>query len=484
MEVRRIALGLVLLCLWSARGAAASAGAPPPRPNIVYILADDLGWADVGYHGTEIKTPNIDRLAASGVKLESLYALPVCTPTRSALMTGRYPIRYGRQYNVIRPNSQFGLSLGERLLPEALREAGYATALCGKWHLGDFRPEYLPMARGFESQFGFCAHGERFTHYPKGDSGLMRDQKPCGDEGYLTRLTADEAVRRIEARDTGKPLFLYVAFNAVHSPLACPPEYSAPYARLGPTRSIYAGMTAALDEGVGRILGAIEKSGMTANTLVIFNSDNGGLTTKGTVASNAPLRAGKGSLYEGGVRVAACAAWPGRIPPGAVVREPLHIVDWYPTLLGLAGATLEQKQPLDGRDIWPTLTQGKPSPHDVILINSVGRAGAVRSGDWKLVRNGTWDDDEEGGDKLSREEKQKKRLARRDAPDAIELFNLAKDVGETRNLAGEQPDKVRELAARLDAFEKEAVPPILNPKPAKGAAREQAAQKKMKKDGR
>ena len=437
------------------------------RPNIVYILADDLGWADVGYHGPDIKTPNIDKLAAAGTKLESFYVLPVCTPTRSALMTGRYPVRYGRQFNVIRPGSQFGLSLEERLLPQALREAGYATAICGKWHLGDFQPAYLPMARGFEHQYGFASHGEHFMHFPKKGEGLLRDQKPCDEEGYLTHLTANEAIRLIGQRDASKPLFLYVAFNAVHTPLECPPEYSAPYAHLGPTRSIYAGMTAAMDEDIGKILAAIKKSGMAANTLIIFSSDNGGLTSKGKIASNAPLRGGKGSLYEGGVRVPACVTWPGHIPAGAVIKEPLHIVDWYPTLLKLAGASLDQKQPLDGHDIWPTLTQGKPSPHEVILLNTVGRMGAIRMGDWKLIRNGKVDDEEEGGVKLSHEEKQKQRLARRDAPDVVELFNLEQDISEKNNLAEKQPDKVRELCARLDNFEKEAVPPILNPKPSK-----------------
>ena len=437
------------------------------RPNIVYLLADDLGWGDVGYHGPDIKTPNIDKLAAAGTKLESFYVLPVCTPTRAALMTGRYPIRYGRQFNVIRPNSQFGLSLEERLLPQALREAGYTTALCGKWHLGDFQPAYLPLARGFEHQYGFASHGEHFLHFPKKGEGLLRDQKPCDEEGYLTHLTANEAIRLMERRDKSKPLFLYVAFNAVHTPLECPPEYAAPYAHLGPTRSLYAGMTAAMDEDIGKILGAIEKNGMATNTLIIFNSDNGGLTSKGKIASNAPLRAGKGSLYEGGVRVPACVTWPGHIPAGAVIKEPLHIVDWYPTLLKLAGAPLEQKQPLDGRDIWPVLTQGKPTPHEVVLLNTVGRMGAIRMGAWKLIRNGRLDDEEEGAVTLSREERQKQRQAQRAAPDAVELFNLVEDVGEKNNLAEKQPDKVRELTARLDVFAREAVPPILNPKPPK-----------------
>ena len=456
---------LFFLCAWCVLNGESIAAGVPSQPNIVFILADDLGWADVGYHGPDIKTPNIDKLAAAGARLESFYVLPVCTPTRSALMTGRYPIRYGRQFNVIRPGSQFGLSLDERLLPQALREAGYATAICGKWHLGDFQPAYLPMQRGFDHQYGFASHGEHFMHFPKVGSGLLRDQKPCSDEGYLTHLTANESIRLIEQRDASKPLFLYVAFNAVHTPLECPPEYSAPYANLGPPRSIYAGMTAAMDEDIGKIIAAIEQHGMIKDTLIIFSSDNGGLTTKGKIASNAPLRGGKGSLYEGGTRVPAFATWADHIPAGTVVKEPLHIVDWYPTLLKLAGGSLDQKLPLDGRDIWPTITQGQPSPHDVILLNTVGRTGAIRMGDWKLIRNGKVDDDEESGAKLSREDRQKKRQEQRAAPDTYELFNLATDLSETTNLAGQQPDKVQELRARLDIFAKEAVPPILNPKP-------------------
>lgn len=437
----------------------------PAKPNIVLILADDLGWADVGFHGPDIKTPNIDKLAAAGAKLDSFYVLPVCTPTRSALMTGRYPIRYGRQFNVLRPSSQVGLSLDERLLPQALREAGYETAICGKWHLGDFQTAYLPMQRGFDHQYGFATHGERFTHFPKSGSGLLRDQKHCPDEGYLTHLVANESIRLIEHRDVSKPLFLYVAFHAVHNPLQCPPEYSVPYAHLGPTRSIYAGMTAAMDEDIGRIVASIERQGMADNTLIIFSSDNGGLTAKGQIASNAPLRGGKGCLYEGGTRVVAFATWNGHIPAGSVVKEPLHIVDWYPTLLKLAGASLDQNLALDGRDAWPTITQGKPSPHDAILLNTAGRTGAIRMSDWKLVRNGKVEDEEDGGTKMSKEDRQKLRKEKLAGPDNYELFNITSDPSEKTDLAGQQPDKVQELRSRLDGFAKEAVPPILHPKP-------------------
>ena len=220
-------------------------------------------------------------------------------------------------------------------------------------------------------------------------------------------------------------------------------------------------MVAEMDEAIGKIIAALEQQGLRKNTLIIFSSDNGGLISKGTFASNGPLRNGKGSLYEGGVRVAAFATWDNRIPAGSVVTQPLHMVDWYPTLLKLAGASLDQKLPLDGRDIWPTITQGKPSPHDDLLINTVGREGSVRIGDWKLVRNGQISDDEEGDAALSKEERQKKRQASRAAADTYELFNIAQDPFEKNNVAASFPEKVQELSARLDIYAKEAVPPIL-----------------------
>jgi arylsulfatase A-like enzyme len=197
---------------------------------------------------------------------------------------------------------------------------------------------------------------------------------------------------------------------------------------------------------------------MRNNTLFIFASDNGGLTVKGDIARNTPLRAGKGSLYEGGVRVVAFTTWDGRIPAGSVVKEPLHMVDWYPTLVRLAGGSLEQKLPLDGRDAWPTISQGKASPHDAILLNIVGREGAIRMGDWKLVRNGKTSADEE-----ERKDRSENRREKRTAPDIYELFNLARDASETTNLDGSEPERLAELRKRLDIFAREAVPPILKP---------------------
>jgi len=435
------------------------------KPNIVFILADDLGYADVGFNGPDIKTPNIDKLRAAGAKLDAFYTLPVCTPSRSALMTGRYPIRYGRQYNVLRPNSKVGLSLDERLLPEALREAGYATVHVGKWHLGEFDPAYWPMQRGFDHTYGYIPDQKHIVHNVT--SGMMqRDDKPVADAGWLPELYTQEAVSRIEQRDPAKPLFLYLAYNSPHGPHDCPPEYSQRYASLGAARSVYAGMVAQMDDCIGRVVAAIEKAGIRDNTLFVFASDNGGLTTKGDIAHNTPYRAGKGSLYEGGVRVVACAAWDGHIAPGSVVKETLHMVDWFPTFVRLAGGSLEQKHPLDGRDAWPTITQGKPSPHDVILLNTVAREGAVRAGDWKLVRNGSSDDAEESQDKKTREEK---RAEQAKAPDKVELFNLARDPSETTDLSASEPEKVKELGARLDVFAKEAVPPILKPEQEPGS---------------
>lgn len=436
-------------------------------PNIVFILADDLGYADVGFHGSEIKTPHLDQLASRGAKLECFYGMPVCTPSRSALMTGRYPIRYGRQANVLRPGQKVGLSLDEKLLPQVLREAGYITAHIGKWHLGEFDEAYWPTRRGFDHTYSFRANVKLKSHHHVASGAMQRDDEPCADEGWVADLHTREAVRLIEQRDPAKPLFLYVAYNLPHNPVECPPEHSQPYAHLGASRSGYAGMVAQMDAGIGRIVAAVEKAGMRDNTLFIFASDNGGLTTKGDVARNTPFRGGKGSLYEGGVRVAACATWDGHIQAGSVVNAPLHMVDWLPTLANLAGGSTAGTKPLDGRDIWPVITEGKPSPHDLLLINTISRVGAVRAGDWKLVRNGqslTSDEDEaETAKPLTREEKQRQRRANRDAPDVIELFNLAADPSETKNLATEQPDKVRELTAKLDQFAKEAVPPILKP---------------------
>jgi arylsulfatase A-like enzyme len=453
------------VCPIGGAGRAAETGA---RPNVLYILADDLGWADVGFHGGEIKTPRLDKLAASGARLEQFYVQSVCSPTRAALLTGRYPMRLGLQVGVVRPWAQYGLPLEERTLPQALKEAGYATAIVGKWHLGHCRPEYLPTRRGFDHQYGhYNGAIDYFTHVRDGGLDWHRDDQALREDGYSTRLMAREAVRILARHDATKPLFLYVPFNAVHSPFQAPERYCRPYAGLKRPRRTYAGMVAALDEAVGQIVDQLEASGLRDNTLIIFHSDNGG-PAPGVVTSNGPLRAGKATLYEGGVRVAAFAAWPGHIPAGSVVNAPLHVVDWYPTLLGLAGASLEQKLPLDGKNAWPALSADKPSPHEEILLNATPTAGALRVGDWKLVINGTREHND-GPDPATG------RIAgffggdgRADAPgDVIELFNIARDPYERANLAASQPGQVERLRVRYDALARQAVRPKAAP-PAPG----------------
>ena len=461
--MKRILLrGFVCLSFLIFPVASASAAASA-RPNILFILADDLGYADAGFTGgKDIQTPQIDKLAAAGARLEAFYVQPVCSPTRASLMTGRYPMRYGLQMGVIRPWEDRGLPLEERMLPQVLKEAGYATAIVGKWHLGCYQRAYLPTSRGFDHQYGHYSGAiDYFTHERDGGFDWHRDDRVCRDEGYSTHLIAREAERLLREQPAGKPFFLYVPFNAVHAPHEVPEKYCAPYAGLPEPRRTYAGMVAAMDEAIGLILSALDERGFRTNTLIFFSSDNGG-PQPGRVTSNGPLRAGKATLYEGGTRVCACVAWEGRIKPGSAISEPMHMVDWYPTLLKLAGASLDQKLLLDGRDILPVLTQGKPSPHEEILLNTSPRAGAIRVGDWKLVLNGSVGTSEE--DDESPAPARGKKAARRNQPPKVELFNLAQDLSEKHDLAAENPEKLKELRARYDAFAKQAAKPSKQPK--------------------
>ena len=461
-----VAASLFPLLLGVASSAAETAMAP--RPNILFILSDDHGWADVGFHGGEIKTPHIDSLAAAGARLEQFYVQPVCSPTRASLMTGRYPIRYGLHLGVVRPWATYGLPLEERVLPQALHDVGYETAICGKWHLGHFEPAYLPTRRGFDHQYGHYNGALDYnTHIRDGGFDWHRDDKVNRDEGYSTHLIAREAARLIVEHDAAKPLFLYVPFNAVHAPHQVPARYTEPYAHLTGNRRTYAGMVAAEDEAIGQILDALAKKGLRENTLIFFCSDNGG-PAPGVVTSNGPLRAGKGTVYEGGVRVPAVAVWPGKIKAGSVVNAALHMVDWYPTLLKLAGAPLAQPLPLDGRDAWPAITQGAPSPHEDILHNITRTGGAVRAGDWKIIVNGQ-DADSEGPEEAAvAPKKAAKKKAAKNGGDGsrVELFNLAADPYEKTNLAEKNPEKLKELQARLDGYAKAAVPAKGGPRPA------------------
>jgi arylsulfatase A-like enzyme len=430
-----------------------SARADDAKPNVVFLLADDLGREDCGFMGgKEIKTPHLDKLASAGAKLEAFYVQPVCSPTRAALMTGRYPMRHGLQVGVVRPWARYGLPLEERTLPQALREAGYATAIVGKWHLGHFATDYLPTRRGFDHQYGhYNGAIDYFAHTRDGGFDWHRDDKVSRDAGYSTHLIAKDAVNFVTETAGKKPFFLYVPFNAVHAPHQAPAESMKPYTNLKGERRKYAGMLAAMDEAAGQIVDAVERAGVRGNTLFVFSSDNGG-PQPGVVTDNGKYRAGKGTLYEGGVRAAAFATWDGHIKAGGTVTEPMHMVDLYPTLLKLCGAKAEQRLPVDGLDVWPTLTQGRPSPHDSILINTTPNAGAVRAGDWKLIiKKGT--DDPDGA------------LVKKDGKESVELFNLKDDPFEKANLADKIPEKVKELKSTLAGFARQAVPPKARPKP-------------------
>lgn len=424
------------------------------KPNIVLILADDLGNADLGYRGSDIRTPNIDALAKGGVRLESYYGLPLCTPARAALMTGRYPMRHGLQTLVIFPSHKYGLPTDEKTLPQALKEVGYKTAMVGKWHLGHAEKKYWPQNRGFEHFYGnLIGEVDYFTKDRGGVVDWQRDGKFFKEEDHFTNLIGYEAVSLIANHDTSNPLFLYVASLAPHAPYQAPQNEIDAYKDTikDEHRRTYAAMITGIDAQVGRIVAALEKKGMRENTVIFFTTDNGGATSalfatgarspeeraeSGGVelgtrppASNGKLRGGKGGLHEGGVRLPAIVNWPAKLKP-AVVNEPLHHVDVMPTLLALAGGKASPDHPFDGKDAWATLSEGAPSPHEDILINVEAFRGAIRKGRWKLVKVAV-------------------------LPPKTELFDLLNDPGEKVNLADKHPEIVNDLEGRLMSYAKE-----------------------------
>jgi len=437
-----IVAAIAILC-------AADIAAAAPKPNIVHIVADDLGWKDVGFNGcTDIKTPNIDRLAATGAKLTQFYAQPMCTPTRACLMTGRYPFRYGLQTAVIPSVSAYGLDTTEWLMPQCLREAGYQTAIIGKWHLGHADRKWWPRQRGFDYQYGaMIGELDYFTHDEHGVLDWFRDNEPVKEEGYTTTLIGKDAARLIENHDASKPLYLYLTFNAPHTPYQAPQEYIDRYKNIAdPTRRTYAAMVACLDEEIGRVVAALDKKGLRENTLILFHSDNGGprnamftgvmadVAKLRLPADNGPYREGKGTLYEGATRVCALANWPGHIKAQAV-NGMIHAVDLYPTLAALAGASTARCKPLDGLDVWSTIAEGKPSPRSEIVYNIEPFRAALRQGDWKLI----W---------------------RTMLPSSAELYDLAQDPSEKNDLVSAHPDKVAALQKRLDTLAKDAAKPL------------------------
>lgn len=433
MRIPTLLCTFVLMCL--ASGASSPAA---DRPNFVFLMADDLGWGDVGFHGGPAPTPHLDRLAREGIELTQHYVAPVCSPTRSALLSGRYWSRFG----VVNPQNERAFPWETVTLPRALQTLGYETALIGKWHLGS-KPEWGPRKFGFDHSYGSLAGGvgpwnHRYKVGPYTHT-WHRDDVLIEEEGHVTDLIAREAVQWIKTRGAA-PFFLYVPFTAVHLPIQEPEEWLArvPENVQGEVPRQYVACTMHLDDAVGRILAALDAAGKRDSTLVVFTSDNGGSWAENNDTKypedvypagklpgrNVPLRGQKGQLYEGGIRVPTVVSWPGRLPSGRV-EAPIHIADWMPTLCALAGYQPDRDLSWDGQNIWPLLTGGTGSPRTLYWAGPGFRARAVREGDWKLIVQGEGEA----------------------AP--VELFHLASDPGETRNLAAAEPDRVQHLRRRL-----------------------------------
>ena len=436
-------------CLFLAFALSCSSVRAAEQPNIVHIVADDLGWRDVGFNGaTDLRTPNLDALASGGAKFSQFYTQSMCTPTRAALMTGRYPFRYGLQTIVIPGPANYGLDTTEYLLPQCLKDAGYTTAIIGKWHLGHADMKYWPRQRGFDYQYGaMIGELDYFTHSDAGVLDWFRDNKPVKEEGYTTQLIGADAVRFINQQTLEKPFYLYLTFNAPHTPYQAPEAYINRFSHIAePTRRTYAGMVACLDDEIGKVVDALDRQGLRDNTLIVFHSDNGGTTNamfagqmtdlSKTVlpCDNGPYRDGKGSLYEGGSRVAAFANWPGKIKP-QVVDGMIHAVDLFTTFASLAKASTAKCKPLDGLNVWNTIVTGSPSPRTELIYNIEPFRAALRDGDWKLV----W---------------------RSLIPTSVELYELGSDPYEQHDLAADEPEKVIAMQNRINALGEEATQPL------------------------
>jgi arylsulfatase B len=428
---------LVALCLRSFLGAAEDDPALQ-KPNIVIIVADDLGWGDVGYHGGDIATPNIDRLASEGVRLENFHVAPLCSPTRAGLMTGRWPIRYGMGESVITPWRKWGLSTDEHTIADMLGSAGYAQrAAVGKWHLGHYKKALLPLNRGFTSFYGhYNGAFDYFTHQREGELDWHRDTAASHDEGYSTDLIGLEAARIVRASKTGEPFFLYVPFNAPHDPMqAKEPDLEKYKSIENKNRQIYAAMVDSMDQAIGKILAALDDKGIRDETFVLFFSDNGGITRW---ANNKPWRAGKGTVYEGGVRTPAVVRWPKGIPGGRSENAMLGYIDVFPTLKRVAGSSAEDPNPIDGWNMLGVL-QGKAKLADRDWFSYIAQGNpdqmALSDGTWKLVvTGGSVFDAAIGKDKPS-----------------LELFNLKDDPAEANNAAAANPDRTNAMLERLHA---------------------------------
>jgi arylsulfatase A-like enzyme len=443
----RFLLVAALLCSLDQQ-ALAQPDLKPHRPNVVILLADDLGFADVGFQGCkDIPTPNLDDLARGGVRCTNGYVSgPYCSPTRAGLMTGRYQCRYGNEFN---PGAQagHGLAITETTMAERLKSIGYATGLVGKWHLGE-APRFRPQRRGFGDYFGFLAGAH--PYFPGRGAPIFRGAQQVDESQYLTDAFGREAVDFIE-RHKKEPFFLYLAFNAVHTPMQATEDRLQKFASVqNRQRRTYAAMTWAMDEAVGRVLAKLRQEKLEEDTLIFFFSDNGGPTMQGTTINgsiNAPLRGSKRTTLEGGIHVPFVVTWKGTLPGGKTYDAPIIQLDILPTALAAAGAQVKPEWKLDGVDLLPYL-QGKNLgvPHDTLYWR-FGEQMALRQGDWKLVRYDPTADGDPNAGKAT----------------PTKLYNLAADIGEKNDLAAMSPDKVKELQAIWDKWNAGLVRPLWGP---------------------
>lgn len=425
MTPNRTRLSLASLLL-----AAGMQATEPERPNIILILADDLGYGDVGFQGgTQIPTPHLDRLAASGIVCAQGYvSAPVCSPSRAGLLTGRNQVEFGYDNNLAEAQPGFdpefgGLPVTEKTIADRLRAEGYVTGLIGKWHLGD-RPQFHPLRRGFDEFWGFLGGGHRY--FATVPAGRAEPAIECsfGPAGAITYLTDDITTQSIGflRRHGDRPFFLYAAYNAPHAPMDARPEDLARFAFIkDPKRRAYCAMVSRLDDQVGRLLDEVRQLGLAEKTLVVFLSDNGGPVDQ-NASLNAPLNGQKGILLEGGVRVPFVVSWPGRLPAGRVHPSPVSALDLTPTFLRLAGASASQFKDLSGVDLWPRLAAPEANAPARELHWRFTVSAALRDGDWKLVR----------------------------LPDRLPmLFNLRDDVREQHDVALRNLDRTKAMLARL-----------------------------------
>ena len=417
--VGAVALFLVAASVVTQAGDAGVPAKPAAdRPNIVVIVADDLGWANVGFHSAAAFTPNLDRMAKDGTELARFYAYPVCSPTRAALLTGRMPRRWGI-VDALNGRDR-GLPAGLVTLPALLRGAGYTTSLIGKWHLGTGA---TPQQDGFDRFYGFLgAQIDYMKHVnQRGLPDWQRDGTPVEEAGYSTDLLAAEAVRQIKARAADRPFYVQLCFNAPHDPVTAPPELLEKHQPKGAKAGPLAAAIESLDAGIGRVLQAIDDEKLRDRTLVVFFSDNGGASREG--GSNAPLRAAKGTVYEGGIRTDALVRWPGVVAAGAKLEQPIAAQDLLPTLCAVAGTKVPEGTVLDGTDQWPAIRAGKPAARPAFAVAAYDVA--VIDGDWKLIVP-------QQGER--------------------QLYNLKDDPSERTDLLAKDPATAARLGAAMDAL--------------------------------